>query len=164
MKHTKNTTGGFTAVEMLITLFVTVIFLNAFYLLFNTITSSNSIAQQAVEASDFAYSDMQYGLGTGGKVPCVSVLSTDTGNPNYPDRNDLTADPNAPGTAVTTDPSNPYQNGPEPPPPYTFAGPVSSDARIFYPYGCGAGLPAEGVITVTYGPFNRKVSHANYTP
>jgi len=149
--------SGFTAVEMLITLAVTVVFLNAFYTLFNSVSLSSSIAQDDIEASDFAYNSLQYGLGTNGKSPCDTNVSTTTNT------NNLLINPNAPGTPVT-DPSgsNPWTAGTTPPAPFTFPGPYTVTGLVFYPYGCGSNKAAKVTVTIVYGPNSRKVTHAAY--
>lgn len=134
---------GFSAAEVLITIFVAAIFLQAIFTLFTVINQSIERARVAAAADDFAYSELRkYARGT-------FVCSTD---------DDLVANPNAAGRQM---PNYPITDGFNL---YNLPKPASLNLTTNAVDGCKGGLSLLTKLTVTvqYGPNNTKVEHATY--
>jgi len=92
MKDTHQSMGGFSAVELLITIGVAVIFLGAFYQLFTVVNQSNAVAQQQATADAFAY----YALRGYADKPSYTCDAT----------TNLVANPSAPGQVIANQVTN----------------------------------------------------------
>jgi len=161
MKRKQKKQGGFTVVEVLITIAVTVVFIQAFYTLFNTVVISNAAAVQQANASAYAYWYIRAWTSEKATIgrACYSVTAANTSDPNYANRNDLTVDPSAPGYVFTTLSGS---NGTFPLP-----GTVTLTGRLYRPAGCtdDNAKPIKLEATVTYGTGGtQKVTHAVYIP
>jgi prepilin-type N-terminal cleavage/methylation domain-containing protein len=139
---------GFSAVELLMTIAIAAIFIDAFYTLFNTVTTSNFGAQQQANASGYAYWYLRAYTTSRAlySVPCNSTTDLT-----------LSTAPTATGYSLGVV-SGPNASFPLPTP-------VTLEGKMFWPTGCAAGSshPLRIQVTVTYGPQNKVVTHATYT-
>ncbi|SRR6266496_4744050 len=140
----KQKMGGFSTVELLLTIAVAALFLSAFYQLFTAVSQSNAIAQQQTTADALAY----YALRGYNSAPSYTCDNT----------TNLLANANAPGQVILNQ--------------YTATGsayyifslpiPITVTIRAFAPQGCGANTPTKLEATVLYGPQNKTAKHAIY--
>lgn len=130
--------SGFSLIELLATIVVSVIFLVSAYQLVGAITSLSVTASQVSIADDLAYANMrQYANGN---------------SPIW-----FTCDPVNPTTFVTLLSSSSAVN--------RLPSPVSQVVRANAPYGCSgtaSGMPIYVESYVTFGPNSRKVIHGTY--
>lgn len=133
---------GFSAVEALITLFVSGIFIIIFSQLQVLIAQSNALVTQTAEASSLAYSKLREITTKPSGFVCDnnSNLMVNAAAPGWQIANTTVSGTNLPGTVTTK----------------VFA---------FAPRGCGSGQPILIKSTIEYGinPI-RKVTHATYVP
>lgn len=139
MKQTNKTEGGFSAVELLLTLFIAAAFVGSFYQLYTSIAQTNASARLRAVASDVAYSNLR-------KYTSKPSFTCNT-------TTDLTVDANAAGQVLsqTTDTNSTL-----------LTNPYIQTIRVYAPRGCGSSLPALVVSTVEYGTPSQKVTHATY--
>jgi type II secretory pathway pseudopilin PulG len=147
----KNKSGGFSTVELLVTIIVAAIFaiaLSELSILSNSVIAS---ARQKSVASELAYSYLRQYTGADSTPAYWFTCSTASGSSNT---NDYTVNPNAAGqTLMSGDFSN--YNG--------LVGQVTYSVTALAFYGCSganAGTPIKISAKVTYGINNSTVEHS----
>ena len=78
---TKKNTGGFTAIEALITLMVASVFLFAFYQLYSVVINDAGASRNRAKASNAAYEQVRK-AGYQTSRPCVAVASSNVSIPS----------------------------------------------------------------------------------
>lgn len=148
--HTR-TDAGFTAIEVLVTIIVAGIFVIATYVLFIAVNQSFALARNRATASDLSYSYLRK-YASEGSTPTWFTCSTASGGSNT---NDVTVNPNAPGSVLESGTLTTAATGLPPP--------VSYEVRVLAIYGCsGVNLkkPLRIESKVTFGPSNTVMEHA----
>lgn len=137
MKNNHNNQSGFSAVELLITLFIAVAFIATGYQLYSTIVKDGGDARFRARASNLAYQNLRQAAST------------------------TFACPGAPPAALTSNPTPPANNGLDNPViTQTITAPQGCGSG-----GLWTGKVMLVQITVTYGPSTNRqdVTHAVYT-
>lgn len=150
MSHPLNSSDGFTAVELLVTIIVAAMFTVTLYQLLISVNSVSTAARNQATASDIAYSNLRK-YASASSTPTWFTCSTASGASNT---NDVTVNPDATGSTLisgtlTTSASD-------------LPGPISYSVKALATYGCeGAndGKPIRVQSIVTYGPQSTVVKH-----
>lgn len=135
-KQITSSSAGFSAIELLVTLFVASALVLAFYQLFTVIDEGNVSAQHAAIASDLASSNLA-------KYPSIASFAS-TGRTCS----------NTSGSAYSLVNTTGNYDG--------LPGNVAQQVTVIFPKGCTNEDLAKIESTVTYGPNNKKVVQATY--
>lgn len=140
--------AGFTIVEMIVTVVLAGIFLTFFIQMYRATNAQQLSLIRQSTANDIARSNLAK-FPTAAALPTYVCSTTSSNNPN-----NLTINPNAPGTSIpliapTATPSGPGEVRREDTP--DNLGTVTQEIRAFSPQGCGANEPIKILSRVTYG-------------
>lgn len=149
MRYSPQSSDGFTAVELLITILTAAVFTIALYQLFIVANNSSTAVKQRAIASELAYSYLRKYSGIDAS-PSWFTCDTASGSSNT---NDLTVNAQAQGQTVASGNLSNVAGIP---------GTVSYVVKGVAPYGCSggnAGTPIKVQASVTYGNSNT-ITHA----
>ncbi len=146
-KHTE--TDGFTIVEVLVTLVITVLFLTTFFSLYMSMESQRIATGRRALASNIAYSNLSKVTDRSTVVAAAACDASTSGNVNNLSINSSATGSNI-TSLITTEPTTGLGN------------PTTQTVRAFYPRGCAAGMPIKIQATTTFGNPAESVVHATY--
>lgn len=149
--------GGYTVVELIITIIVATIFLVSLVSMMGYVTDSAIDARRKETASNLAYNNLR--KYASGERPLWFTCIGDETSEITPPFSDGKTYPNATGQVLIDETSQIITEDLPPP--------VVQKVFAIAPYGCGnsaKGMPIRIQSEVTYGSSGRKMVHATYVP